>query len=325
MRYINRQVPIAEVARELNLRLDGAGKIHCWHGDRHKNGDRTASVGIRATNNTVKCFGCDSRPIGPIDLVMDVKAVGPGDAALWIAARFDVPWIPAGKHLTQPDRRRDPVGYETGLGLLIRSGLFGNMSEAARCVAPVLWEMSEKKGPLDQEFSIQISYIAISRYSGITSPTAISHALTELAEIGLLILVESGRGRSPKRPAATYIVTPNSDRLTELAHAFSEQMRTEIAAEREIRARSRKKRIQALADAKGLGSADAGQEGSDAAPLPRAPIPASGQNSKLTERDGTKYNPLYPTDSDERKDAIRRIAPNSTHRLSPASGREGVG
>ena len=151
MRYINRQVPIAKVARALDLRLDGAGKIGCWHSEHHKNGDRTASVGIRATNNTVKCFGCDSKPIGPIDLVMDVLALGVADAALWIAGRFEVPTIPVGRRLAEPDRWRDRFGYERGLELLIKSGLWGRLSEAARSIAPVLLEMSEKKEPTDQE------------------------------------------------------------------------------------------------------------------------------------------------------------------------------
>jgi len=53
MLYINRQIPIADVAHALGLRLDGARKIHCWHPERHKNGDRTASVGIRRVNNTL--------------------------------------------------------------------------------------------------------------------------------------------------------------------------------------------------------------------------------------------------------------------------------
>lgn len=325
MRHINRKVPIVDVARALGLRLDGAGKIHCWHPDRHKNGDRTASVGIRRTNNTVKCFACDSKPIGPIDLVMDVNGIGAGDAALWIAGRFEVPWIPAGKHLTTPDRRRDPVGYETGLELLVRSGLFGNMSEAARCIAPVLLEMSERDGPLDQEFSLQMSYVAISRYAGVSSPTAVRRALVELEEIGFLILPESGLRPSPNRRAATYIVKPNSGPLTELANTFSEQMRTEIAAEREIRSRSRKERIQALANAKGFDSA--GREKGTQTPPP-SPTPssfASEQNSTPSERDGTKYKPLYPTDSDARNNAIPRIAPNSTNRLPPASGRKGIG
>jgi len=65
--HISRQARTIELARELDLRLDGTSKIHCWHPDRHKHGDRTASVGIRTNNNTVKCFGCGSKPIGPID------------------------------------------------------------------------------------------------------------------------------------------------------------------------------------------------------------------------------------------------------------------
>lgn len=95
MRFINRELSIADVARKLDLRLDGNSKIHCWHPDRHQHGDRTASVGIRTTNNTVKCFGCDSKPIGPIDLVMYALGTeSPADAALRIAERFGVPTIP---------------------------------------------------------------------------------------------------------------------------------------------------------------------------------------------------------------------------------------
>jgi hypothetical protein len=35
MHSTNGQVPIIKVARELDLRLDSAGKIHCWHGQPH--------------------------------------------------------------------------------------------------------------------------------------------------------------------------------------------------------------------------------------------------------------------------------------------------
>ena len=117
MRFINREVPIGKLAQALELRLDGAGKIHCWHPARHKNGDRTASVGIRASNNTVKCFGCDSKPLGPIDLVMAVLELSAADAALWIAARFEVPKIPTGKRLVEADRCRSQAGCDRGLGL----------------------------------------------------------------------------------------------------------------------------------------------------------------------------------------------------------------
>jgi hypothetical protein len=38
MRFINRELPIVNVARELDLRLDGVTKIHCWHPDQHQQG-----------------------------------------------------------------------------------------------------------------------------------------------------------------------------------------------------------------------------------------------------------------------------------------------
>jgi hypothetical protein len=246
MRYINRQVPIIRVARALDLRLDGANKIHCWHPERHEHGDRTASVGIRETNNTVKCFGCDSKPMGPIDFVMDVLAMtSPADAALWIAGRFDVPTVQAGKRLTETDRWRGPVGYERGLELLVRSGLWGILSGPAQSVAAVFVTMSEKKRLTDQEFRIRLSYLGISRYSGLRSPNAIRKALIELGEIGFLTLPEAGLHRSPQRGASLYIVTPSSNEMTELAQAFSAQMKTEIAAEKELRSRLRREKTRA--------------------------------------------------------------------------------
>jgi len=245
MRFINREVRVAEVAHKLDLQLDGASKIHCWHPERHKNGDRTASVGIRRTNNTVKCFGCDSKPMGPIDLVMDVGGLVAADAALWIAAHFEVPTIPAGKRLAKPDRCGGPVGCERGLGLLIRSGLWARLSEAAQSIAPMFLEMSEKMNPTDQEQSIRISYAGITRYSGLRSPNAIRKALVELEETGFLRRPEAGFPRSPARNACHYIVTPNSNGLHELAQAVAAQTKTEIAAERELRARLKKEKTRA--------------------------------------------------------------------------------
>jgi hypothetical protein len=251
MRFINREVPIADVARALELRLDGTNKIHCWHPERHKNGDRTASVGIRKKNNTVKCFGCDSRPMGPIDFVMDVLGLAAADASVWIAARFDVPMIPVGKRLAEADRWRGRIGFERGLELLVRSGLWGTLSEATRSIAPALLALSEKEAPTAQESTVRISYVGITRYSGVSSPTAIRKALLELGEVGFLRFPEAGLRRSPNRPAALYIVTPNSNELNELAQAFSAQMKTEIAAERELRARQRRKKIRAWKERSG--------------------------------------------------------------------------
>lgn len=283
MRFINREVAIVKVAAALGLRFDNLAKIHCWHPERHKNNDRTASVGIRSTNNTVKCFGCNSKPMGPIDMVMDVLGVSAADAALWIAARFDVPFIPAGRRLTHPTRRRHEVGLERGLALLVRSGLWASLPEAARGIAPVLLELSEKQRASDAELTVQISYLGISRYSGVRSPTAIRKALVALSEVGFLRLPETAGRRSPERKSATYTVTPNSDELWELAQAVAAQMKEEIAAERELRARLKKEKV--------LSSKEQTKDAGAAA--------------------CTKYKTVYSTDSANQKDAIPGVAGSS--------------
>src|SRR5438477_8957130 len=123
-RFINRKLPIADVARALELRFGANGNIHCWWPDRHQHGDRTASVGIRKATNTVKCFGCDSKPLGPVDLVLAVlNWTNPGDAAFWIAERFQVPTVQKGRHLVDRSERPYHVGNETPIGLLVRAGL----------------------------------------------------------------------------------------------------------------------------------------------------------------------------------------------------------
>ncbi len=244
MRFINRQVSIVEVARALELRLDGLSKIHCWHPERHHNGDRTASVGIRASNNTVKCFGCDSKPMGPIDLVMDVHGTaGPADAALWIAERFAVPTIPIRKRLTDALDRRYRVGYDRGLGLLIRSGLWARLSAPAQTIAAVLLEYGEKEHALNETLRVRMAYRSLARYSGVRSHNAIRKALLELNEVGFLRLQSTAPALSLNRQSATYIVTPNSDCLWELAQTAAEQTKQEIAAEVELRKRQRNERL----------------------------------------------------------------------------------
>jgi hypothetical protein len=244
MRFINREVPIAKIASELELRLDGAGKIHCWRPDRHQHGDRTASVAIRATNNTAKCFGCDSPPMGPIDLAMDVLGCAPAEAALWIAERFSVPTIPARKR-PEGATQRYRVGHEGVLGLLIRSGLWARLSVATRAIAPVLLEFAEKQETGRHILRVRISYGAIARSSGIGSPNAIRKALVELSELGLLQLPNKAPRAALERGTATYLLTPDSDALYELAQTVARQHQQEIDAEVDLRARLRSERMRA--------------------------------------------------------------------------------
>lgn len=218
--------------------------IHCWRPDLHENGDRTASVGIRKINNTVKCFGCDAGPLGPVDFVMSVLGLtNPGEAARWIAERFQVPDLPAGTNLQQPERRILQFGRESEIGLLVHSGLWSRLAPTACALVPVLLELAERD-PKNQTLRIKISYLALGRYSGLSSPNAISAALRELQDIGWLTIVAGPRtpGSAPIRETSTYVLTPRSDELLELAQSNCAQMRDEIEMQRRLCAEARAKR-----------------------------------------------------------------------------------
>jgi hypothetical protein len=248
IRFINRKIPIAEVARALDLRFGAGGNIHCWHPDSHQQADRTASVGIHKAGNKVKCFGCGVGPLGPVDFVMDVLGLtNPGKAARWLAERFTIPDLPRGRHLVAPERRIFQVGFESHMGLLVRSGLWARLSPTARSIVPVFLELGEPV-PGKQNLSIQISYRALARYAGVTSPNAVATALRELQEISWLVPLPSQRepGAALVRATATYLVTPGSDELVELAHSTYAQMRSEIDIEKQLRTEANKQRKQTL-------------------------------------------------------------------------------
>ena len=189
-----------------------------------------ASVGIRKTNNTVKCFGCGHRPArAVVDLVMGVLDLkNPGDAARWVAARFEVPVISTGKHLVEPERHIFQYPGDSDLSPLIHSGLWARLSPPARALALVLLEFAD---PCQQIRSVTISFRAMSRYSGVTSPNAIVAALRELEELHWISIVSGRRapGSGPVRATSTYILTPHSDQFMEQANANCKQMREEIA------------------------------------------------------------------------------------------------
>lgn len=245
MAYIRRHVPIADVARELDLRRGTNGLIHCWHPERHVNGDATASASILKTLNRIKCFGCDSLLLGPVDLVADVRGLTPKDAAVWIAQRFSVPSIEPRKHLKEPARIIHEVGLEGELGLLIRSGLWAQLSAFAQRLLPVLLEFADRADPRKRTRTLRLSYRAMQRYTGVGSPRAIAKALAELEEVGWL--------QKAKRPAAgpvgqtaSYVLTPFSDQVQQLANSTAADLKTDIRIERELRAERKRQLIDSI-------------------------------------------------------------------------------
>lgn len=246
LHWINRSLPITDVAKALELRFGQGGMIHCWHPEKHQNGDQTPSVGIRKATNRVKCFGCGSPMMSVVDLVCDVQGVDVAGAARWIDGHFDVPQIAKRRHL-EPNRPRRwcDVGREQPIELLVKSGIWAVLSPQAQRIAPVLLCLAVEDE--HQTFRVQISNRGIMRYSGVRSFSSVIKGIRQLEEIEWLQCVPGEtRAGTELRSVSTYRLTPYSDGLMELANAMTVQNRLEIAAEREMRKWQRRTRRQAL-------------------------------------------------------------------------------
>ena len=257
-RSIRERVPIAEVASALGLEVFDDAMIRCWHPERHHHGDRTPSVGIHRRFNKVKCFGmaCNGPPQGPIDLVVDVRVCTVAEAIRWIAQRFTVPSIPKGKHLVKPKDQVARYGHERPIELLMRSGLWARMSRCAQPLA-VAFDELPLKSRRDESWELEISYRALARYSGLKSDASIAKGLQELEFMGWLRRKQprSRESNSPIRETATYIVTPYSDAVRELANATAADLRQAIDEERQMRAEKRARRTRAWRQANRRGGA----------------------------------------------------------------------
>lgn len=230
MAFIRKHIPIRNVATALGLHFGSNGLIHCWHPENHQNGDRTASVGINKQFNVLKCHGpCYRKPLGPINLVADVLGLNAVEATSWIAARFVVPLLPKGKHLTS---RRLAVprayGSETVVQLLVQSGVWAEVSAAARTLLPAMVTFAKKRQG-DSALEVSISYFAMQRYAGLSS-RSVAKALRELEGIGLLKRIGPGGLVTGK-----FLLKPDDDALRELCNMSAGQIAIDIAAERDLR------------------------------------------------------------------------------------------
>lgn len=282
--WIRRNIPIADVAKALDLRFDGK-MIFCW---RPPHEDLHASVSINKTTNRVKCFGCNTPTMGVVDLVMDVRGIDVKDAACWLENHFSVERIAKGKHLTSP-ATAFRVGYEDPIGLLVKSGIWASFIPPTRSIVPVLLSLSERAEK--DTFSVTCSYRAIVRESGVKSFNCISKALDQLEELGWLTIqqVQPAAGQV-LRKVNTYILTPYSNSIMELANGMAKQKRKDMESERTLRKVQRKVRQEAI-DAATLAIAGS---------LPRTE-PVAGLY---------KVQALYPHDSVKQFPAITTIASN---------------
>src|ERR1700674_478704 len=138
--WIRRNVPVLAVGQELGLIIK-RGRTQCWRTENHAHGDADPSLHFYVRGNRVRCFVCDMRGgHSCIDLVMGFLKCDCGEAVNWICERFPVPSTKPGR--PKGARSKLPAPYRVGLSgefeLLVRSGLWGQLTPAERSILPVL-------------------------------------------------------------------------------------------------------------------------------------------------------------------------------------------
>jgi hypothetical protein len=230
MKYINRHVPIIEVAAQLGIRVAGPKFAHCWRGGAHQSGDRTPSLSFH--RNRAKCFVCDADSLSPIDLVMKFQKCSLREATAWIVARWTVPTLAKNTKLSRPERWTAPrVGVSAfPLEEWIRSGVWAVLDDAVRAVLPVLFCFAENG-------EVAISYRAVCRYSGKASNTTIAKVLKHLVKVGFLkALPKTGNNF---REVGCYRFTPDSPKFQSVVSAVYEHTKAERDLERKLRSELR--------------------------------------------------------------------------------------
>jgi hypothetical protein len=235
--FIKRRVPIADVARALDIRVVG-NSAHCWRPESHENGDRTPSVWFSKKSNKGKCEVCDRWTWSNIDLVQSVLACTTALAISWIAERFNVPRIPKRRprrnHVVVPAGR---VGCGSPVQELMRSGVFAKLTHATKVLLFVLVEFCDH--------TEKLSYRTLQRVTGIGSPSTITDSLEILENIGLL-KIRRGHGSDGLRVMNGYRLTWDDANLQRLMGDTHETTSREIAAEKELREGARAARAQYL-------------------------------------------------------------------------------
>ena len=201
MKFINRQVPILEVARELGLAVRGR-KATCPECKKRR---LTFSVKF----NCWRCWNCD--PTGKrktvIDLVMFLLNLDAYNAAAWINERWKVVGQvqverSENKHgLTKHVYRRVrqipvPERDKPSLQAVVTSPGWREMSLSARVIAMTLLALAR----MDANNSVTISRKELSYLTGITDPSTLAEANREVQAIGLFEIDRGYRTKYAERP-----------------------------------------------------------------------------------------------------------------------------
>ena len=278
IQFIKRHVPIADVARALDVCVVG-NTAHCWRPDSHQHGDRTPSVWFSKRSNKGKCFVCDRFCWSNIDLVQIILGCGTATAVNWIAQRFNVPRI-ARRHLAKnsvviPSGR---VGCGSPVQELMRSGVYAEMTHATKSLLFVLLEFSDP--------TAKLSYRTLQRVTGIGSDATIKASLDTLEHMGLL-KINRARDGDGLRANNSYRFSWDDVGLRRLMTDTHEASTREIKAQIEFRQAARRARAAYL----GNSSLQPLKQGNDLLLQPLKQLSKEGKGPRPeTLKKGTKAN-----------------------------------
>lgn len=251
LRWINSQ-PILDVAKRAEFEITPEGHPICLHA--YADTDGRSPIIKLSSDNRAYCEYCRVGPMSAIDMLRHASGF---DSALDAVRVFGLhkwaPTIAKGSHLNNPEGRETPRACEDPLSLLVLSGVWADQPATVQRLIPVLLAMGKKESD-DPEPVIQLSYRAMTRYSGVISPNEISEALDALAAMGWLErLGHEYRGNSPIRKAARYKLMPLSYKVRELADLTAPQFGKKIDREKRARLRATQERVNLFKSAKSKG------------------------------------------------------------------------
>jgi hypothetical protein len=279
--WIRKNVQVLKVAMMLGVRVRRQ-KARCWRPERHAHGDADPSLCFSVRRNRVRCMVCDTRGgHSCVDLVAGVLAVDTGTAVRWIAERFAVPNIKVGRPVGV--KQNGPAPYHVSLHggpfeVLVRSGMFGELSAAERSILICLETLKDHESGLTR-----LSYQAIQRYAGVSSRTTVSKALKFLQQIRAL---QIGRGARVGliRACSIYRVTLEDEKFIDRCNDIYSASRGEIAREREYRKQLRSAREKQTRRTRTLNTTLAG-----GLRVPRTPS-FTVSNTSNTKKEGNNPN-----------------------------------
>jgi hypothetical protein len=217
-KWINKEIPVLEVAQKLGLAVRGKKAICPECGK--------ARLTFTTVHNGWKCWSCDAsgKMHSAIDLVMLYRNCSAYEAAKWIGEN----WRVGGRlqiEYSQNAHGRERHTYQRyrpihvpdrskpSIQALVASPGWRNMPLSTRVIAVTLFAMAE---PEDKHVA-SVSRRALGTMAGVHKPTTIARAVRELEAIGLFAV---GRGSWGERgyKASTF-------RLTWWSQAFQAWLR----------------------------------------------------------------------------------------------------